>query len=88
MSIRICSFDIGLPDLPKRLQRDTNHVASLVAKAGRFSAFDATATPDLCKTMDRIERLGWFECDRESSPYPWITAILTEAGRAALRRSE
>ncbi len=82
--MHISLHDLGLMDEPKRLQRDPIHVGKVIAKAGRYSAFDATATPELAKTMDFIVREGWFKSDVESSVYPWVAVTLTDKGKEAL----
>lgn len=84
MSITHISFhDIGLSDLPTAKQKDLRHVARLVAEAGCYSVFDATATKALAKTMDAIDRKEWFSYDTKT-PYPWVKVTLTDAGRKAL----
>jgi len=82
---RICFFDVGLDELPKRDQRSMRKVARVILKAGRFSVFDATSTEDLAETMDKLSASGWLEFDNEKHGYPWTGVKLTEAGKKALK---
>ncbi len=81
----VCTFTEGLDELPRRKQRDTLVVLEHLAKAGRFSVFEATANIDIARTMDRIGRKGLVEFDI-SGGYPWTKVKLTPAGSAALGR--
>jgi hypothetical protein len=64
-------------------QRDMRKVASVLAKAGRFSVFEATDNPVIAKTMDKLQASGWFEFDNGPG-FPWTKVTLTEAGKTAL----
>lgn len=76
-------FDEGLGDLPRRKQRDTREVALHLAKAGRFSVFEATANQDIARTITRVLASGWFDTDK-SCGFPWTKVALTDRGRAVL----
>lgn len=84
-NVIVCSFDIGLDELPDRKQRDPFHVARQLARAGRFSVFDATSNETLANTMDWLWSSGWFKWD-DSCGFPWRKCALTDVGRAALGR--
>ena len=78
----ICVTSVGLDELPKKRQANMYDVATVLAKTGRFSVFEATANQTIARTMDRIENSGWF--DRTTEPYPWISVKLTDKGRQVL----
>lgn len=82
--LHLCAHTTGLDDLPNKRQRDMRWVARHVAEHGRFSVFEATATPALAKTFDRISKVGWFKYDYAKSTHPWIVCSLTERGRRDL----
>ena len=82
--VHICTFTVGIDELPRRKQRDPLEVARVLAQHGRFSVFEATANQDIARTMDKLMRNGWFVSDAEASSYPWTHVTLTDAGRAAL----
>lgn len=79
---RICFFDVGLDEMPMNEQADDIAVGRAIAKAGRFSVFDATANETIANTMDRLTVSGWFVF--ENAGYPWTKVTPTDAGRAAL----
>jgi hypothetical protein len=81
----ICFSGIGLEELPKKQQKDMYEVARRIAKEGRFSVFDATATRALARTMDRIGREGWFT-NHPLGGFPWVGVTLTDKGREALEK--
>lgn len=85
-TVIVCSFDIGLAELPERKQRNPWHVARHLARAGRFSVFDATGSETVARTMDWLWDSGWFTWDN-SCGFPWTRCALTDVGRAALGRS-
>lgn len=82
--VHFCITGTGLDDLPVAKQRDKRVVAAHLAKHGRFSVFEATATPAIAKTMDALREIGWFDFDYEGSSYPWVGCALTEAGKREL----
>lgn len=81
--VHVCTFTVGLDELTRKKQRSSLEVARVLAEAGRFSVFEATANIDIARTMNRLERLGWFVYDSETG-YPWTKATLTAAGKRAL----
>lgn len=75
-------FSVGLDELPLRKQRNPRDVARILAKAGEFSNFEATANQTIAKTMDWLSESGWFVFEPQG--YPWTKVTLTDAGREAL----
>ena len=77
----------SLHDLTRKQQKDPITVGRALAKAGRFSIFDATENDGIAYTMGFISRQGWFDFDT-SCGYPWTKVSITPAGRAALGIAE
>ncbi len=86
--VHMCFTTSGLDELPRREQRDMHAVARTLAKAGRFSVFEATANQTIARTMTSLATSGWFEFDPKAQGYPWTVVKLTDAGRAALKLEE
>ena len=82
--VRICFFTVGIEDMPAKKQRNPYDVARVLARHGRFSAFEAADNQTIAATMDWLYASGWFDFDTESCGYPWTKAALTDAGRTAL----
>ena len=80
----VCTFSAGIDDLPRRKQRNPHDVARVLARAGRFSVFEATANDTIAKTMDWLSDSGWFVFDHESQGFPWTKVTLTDMGRKVL----
>lgn len=83
----VCSFSVGIDELPRKVQRDAVAVARVIAKHGRFSVFEATANQTIARTVDRIWQAGWFEETDPPAAYPWTRVRLTEAGKRALEEA-
>lgn len=85
MTVRVFidCFDECLHELPRRKQRDAREVALHLAKAGRFSVFEATANQDIARTVTRVLASGWFATDK-SCGFPWTKVSLTDRGRTVL----
>lgn len=67
----ICSFTSGLHELKRRKQRDDDAALEVLRRTRRFSVFEATATYDISKTLDRLIESGRITTDN-SCEYPWI----------------
>ena len=78
----VCTFSVGLDDLPRKKQRDSYAVLAVLAEKRRFSVFEATANQDIANTMTRIQRSGWVTTTPVG--FPWTDVELTDAGWAAL----
>ena len=83
----LCTFT-ALDDLKPSQRKDTRAVLAAIAKAGRFSVFEATQYRSLAMTLDRIFREGLATTDTESIGYPWTKVALTDAGRALLAETK
>lgn len=72
--IRIDSFGVGLDSLPRNQQRDHECVLNILRERKCFSAFEASAFPDIAKTITYLcsHRLT---TDTESVGYPWIKVV-------------
>jgi hypothetical protein len=68
MTVHICSFD-GVGPVPVR--EKYCEFRERVLKAGRFSAFEATANQRTAKLYDQLERDPEVETDR-SQGFPWV----------------
>lgn len=79
--IIICSFTVGIDELPRRKQRSEVEVLKVLAEARRFSVFDATANPTIARTMDRIQGRYFTVTGGE---FPWLEIELTDAGKKLL----
>lgn len=77
----VCSFS-ALPDMSRKQQADPVYVLGHVAKAGRFSAFEATANQTIAKTMTLLMQRRWLK--DVGGEYPWVIVDLTDEGRAVL----
>lgn len=75
-------FTVGLEDLKRWQQRDKFAVARVLAKEGRFSIFEATENQTIARTMEALDRCGWFVFEPQG--FPWTKVTLTDAGRLAL----
>lgn len=82
--VHVCILSVGLDDLTRKQQRDKRIVAGVLARAGRYSVFEATDNDTIAGTMDALVRSGWFVFDPDAFGYPWTKVTLTEAGAAAL----
>lgn len=80
--MHICTLSVGIDELPRKQQRDPVAVARVIAKAGWFSVFEATANPTIAATMDLLTQSGWFTF--EDAGYPWTKVTLTEAGKKVI----
>lgn len=85
----LCSFTTALDDMKRSDQRDHLKVLRVMAGAGRFSVFEATANPTVARTVTHLYHRsqadgGPLLKHDESMGYPWTKVVLTDAGRAAL----
>jgi hypothetical protein len=71
----------SLDDLPKKQYGDEMAVLRALAGPQRFSCFEMTQS--LFNTIKRLEEKGYLSIDN-TTPYPWTSTPLTDAGRAAL----
>src|ERR1041384_568029 len=79
--IHLCSFTVGIDELPQRKQRNITDVLKILNETKRFSVFEATANPIIARTMDRMQG-RYFKV--VGGAYPWINIELTDLGREAL----
>ena len=78
MSAIIDYFAVGIDELPRKQQAEPAAVLRVLAKAKRFSIFEATANDVIARTMDRL-----FERDYVRSlggSFPWTNVEITDAG--------
>lgn len=79
--VHLCSFSVGIDELPQRKQRDAAEVLKILAQTKRFSVFEATANNVIAKTMTRMQG-HYFKV--VGGGYPWCEIELTEAGKKLL----
>jgi len=83
-AIRVCSFDaVDLEGL--HLSKGAAiypEFRARVLEAGRFSAFEATATPSRARMFDRLRKDP--ELEVKSIGFPWITVRGKEPGNNAV----
>lgn len=94
MRIIVCSFSNGLDDMKRKDQADPVKVLQVLVKAGRFSAFDATANMTVARTITNLyHKALTYRGKSYSGPllkldntmgYPWTKVVLTDAGTALL----
>ena len=85
---RVDSFCNGLDEIPYAKQGDIPTVLRKLDEiGGRFSVFEATATPRIAFAMTAVEKRGLVERVEPEPGYPWIQVRLTERGRALLTGS-
>jgi hypothetical protein len=70
-------FSGALADLPKKLHGSDEAVLAVLREQPRFSVWDATATPKIAKTLDRLKANGRIRYD-QSEGYPWSRAIVED----------
>lgn len=75
----ICSFS-SLDDLRKKDRDDADKVLAVLARAGRFSTFEADGT--LGSTIQGL--LNRKLIRTTGGEYPWTTVELTDAGKKQL----
>lgn len=80
-AVHLCTFSVGIDELPRSKQRDAAEVLKILAANKRFSVFEATANNVIAKTMDRMQ--GHYFTVTGGS-YPWCEIELTEAGKKLL----
>ncbi|MFZ2306822.1 MAG: hypothetical protein WAW73_20300 [Rhodoferax sp.] len=96
-NVIICSFSSGLDDMKRKDQRDVVKVLRVLAEAGRYSVFEATANQTIASMMDKIchkgcTLVGADGVKREygklinvtEKAYPWTDIELTEGGKRLL----
>jgi hypothetical protein len=82
--VHICSFSSGsidLDELRRSDQRDPLAMLLALKDRTRISCFEITATQDIARTVDRLEKWGLIKITPEA--YPWSRLELTPAGLAA-----
>jgi len=89
MSAILCSFSTGLDDMKRKDQRDHLKVLRVMAAAGRFSVFEATANPTIARTVTYLYHRsradgGPLLKHDDSMGYPRTKVVLTEAGKAEI----
>jgi hypothetical protein len=73
MMAYLCSFSGSHYDALKPRERgDYDKVKAAVLADGRFSSFDASATPRSARMFDRLGADPTVVFDREASAYPWV----------------
>lgn len=77
----ICSFSVGIEELPRKKQRNAAEVLKVLAEHKRFSVFEATANQVIAGTMDRMQG-KYFKVI--GGQYPWCEIELTEDGKSLL----
>lgn len=80
-AVHLCSFSVGIDELPRKKQRDAAEVLKVLAEHKRFSVFEATANPTIAATMDRMQG-KYFKVI--GGQYPWCEIELTDDGRVLL----
>jgi hypothetical protein len=68
--------------MSRKEQANDAAVLKLLSASGRFSVFEATATPTIAKTMDRLFDQGMLL--NTGGQYPWTTVELTDKGRKVM----
>lgn len=94
MNMIVCSFSNGLDDMKRKDQGDPVKVLQVLVKAGRFSAFDATANMTIARTITNLYHKALTYRGKSyggpllrldhSMGYPWSKVVLTDAGKALL----
>lgn len=79
--VHLCSFSVGIDELPRRKQRDAAEVLKVLAETKRFSVFEATANTVIANTMTRMQG-HYFKV--VGGDYPWCNIEITEAGKRLL----
>ncbi|MBC7620609.1 MAG: hypothetical protein H7293_16765 [Candidatus Saccharibacteria bacterium] len=96
-TVIVCSFSSGIEDMKRKDQRDVVKVLRVLAAAGRYSVFEATANQTIASMMDKICHKG---CTlvaangikrnygplivRTGGAYPWTEIELTAGGKRLL----
>jgi len=80
--LRVCSFSVGIDEMPRRKQADDLAVLRVLAETQRFSIFEATANQTIARTMTRLMASPYLR--DLGGAYPWTHVEVTEAGHAAL----
>ena len=70
--IHVCSFSTGLDELTRKEQADDDVVLNILRLNKRFSAFEASATPTIARTMTRLCRTRLTTIDLG---YPWTGIV-------------
>lgn len=83
MTAIVCSFS-ALDDMKARDRRSTAAVLRALARAKRFSVFEATEHADLARTLDRIVKQKLVTTDPQKHGFPWVAVTLTSAGRRSM----
>lgn len=78
----LCSFSGALGDLPRKHHGDDLAVLRVLAASPRFTDW-GVSSGKLAHTLNRLRRRGLIEYD-ERAQYPWVHAVVTDAGRKAL----
>jgi len=81
-TVHICSFTVGIDELPLKQQSNLRAVLTILAETKCFSVFEATANQTIAATMDKIGRHGYIKSVGGS--YPWCEIEITEKGQALL----
>lgn len=95
-----CSFSAGLDDLTRKQQADHIAVLRVLKRAGRFSAFEASANDVIARTITRLIHKGLTTVkdgvrtnhgkliEVDDAGYPWTNVKLTPAGELVLAAAE
>lgn len=96
-NVIICCFSSGLDDMKRKDQRDVVKVLRVLAAAGRYSVFEATANQTIARMMDKICHKGCTLVGPDGTKrtygkllktlggnYPWTYVELTDGGRKLL----
>lgn len=83
--VHIDQFSVGLDELKPKSQRNPVRVLRMLYASGRFSVFEATASPAIAKTMDWLYDNGYFKTDN-SCGYPWTKVVKTPKGESLIAK--
>jgi hypothetical protein len=78
-AMHICSFSSGLDEMPNKAHRDPREVLLHLHGVKRFSAFEATCTPAMARSIDYLTSMKLIETD-PSPGYPWLNVTVTPKG--------
>lgn len=83
-AVHVCSFSVGIDELPHKDQSDAAKVLRVLAEHKRFSVFEATANTVIASTMDRMQG-KYFKVI--GGQYPWCQIELTQEGKDLLEEA-
>jgi len=73
--LHVCSFSVGIDEVPKRAVDYESQVVSILKEKKRFSAFEASDHPKIAKLMTRLCAEGGRVETDNSTGYPWTRVV-------------